>query len=257
MLQEYDFDFKYKPGKDNIVPDALSRRPDLKDDPSMNIQLNSVDVQLEPGIRQQLQDGYTKDIILGPLMEKAKTPHLMTTTLLPTAYFGSTQVTTHGYVSQMTPHSVLACSMMLTIPPLQDISALRKRMKICDKHFSGHAWLEILRNTSPLVSNAKGTSRNSNNQQGYSNLLPYHASAGTLSQWTLSLNFPRLHGDMMPSPLLSTNSPSKYIFALATLRTQQQTLLDYSSTKSSAFMGCHDKSYRIGIHDLQESSGRL
>jgi hypothetical protein len=26
LLQEYDFDFKYKRGVDNIVPDALSRR---------------------------------------------------------------------------------------------------------------------------------------------------------------------------------------------------------------------------------------
>ena len=34
LLQEYDFDFKYKRGADNIVPDALSRRPDhLEPDP--------------------------------------------------------------------------------------------------------------------------------------------------------------------------------------------------------------------------------
>ncbi|GJJ78262.1 hypothetical protein EMPS_10621 [Entomortierella parvispora] len=31
LLQEYDFDFKYKRGVDNIVPDALSRRPDYRE----------------------------------------------------------------------------------------------------------------------------------------------------------------------------------------------------------------------------------
>lgn len=54
LLQQYDLDFKYKRGEDNIVPDALSRRPDHKDpDP---VALHSLTVQLDPGLRQRLID---------------------------------------------------------------------------------------------------------------------------------------------------------------------------------------------------------
>jgi transposase InsO family protein len=65
LLQEYDFDFKYKRGADNIVPDALSRRPDHRDpDP---VALHSLTVQLDPGLRQRLIDSYSDDPKLGPI----------------------------------------------------------------------------------------------------------------------------------------------------------------------------------------------
>ena len=72
LLQEYDFTFKYKPGKDNIVPDALSRRPDYKSmDPAAS-QINSLDITLDPGIRQRLVEGYPLDPVLGPLFKSCQ-----------------------------------------------------------------------------------------------------------------------------------------------------------------------------------------
>ncbi|CAO3564918.1 unnamed protein product [Mortierella alpina] len=67
LLQEYDFEFKYKRGADNIVPDALSRRPDHKEpDP---VELHSLTVQLDPGLRQRLIDSYPDDPKLGPIYQ--------------------------------------------------------------------------------------------------------------------------------------------------------------------------------------------
>lgn len=69
LLQEYDFDFKYKRGADNIVPDALSSRPDHRDpDP---VALHSLAVQLDPGLRQRLIDSYPDAPKLGPIYEAA------------------------------------------------------------------------------------------------------------------------------------------------------------------------------------------
>ena len=65
LLQEYDFDFKYKRGSDNIVPDALSRRPDHQEPPQVN--LHSLDIMLDPGLRQRLVDSYADDPQLGPI----------------------------------------------------------------------------------------------------------------------------------------------------------------------------------------------
>lgn len=61
LLQEYDFDFKYKRGSDNIVPDALSRRPDHQtEDPVTTnpVSLHSIDIQLEHGVKQRLIEDY-------------------------------------------------------------------------------------------------------------------------------------------------------------------------------------------------------
>jgi hypothetical protein len=65
LLQEYDFDFKYKRGADNIVPDALSRRPDHQEPDPVNV--HSLDIQLDPGLRQRLIDSYPDDSRLGPI----------------------------------------------------------------------------------------------------------------------------------------------------------------------------------------------
>ena len=72
LLQEYDFTFKYKPGKDNVVPDALSRRPDHKEPAPEPCQIHSLDINLDPGVRQCLVEGYPKDPVLGPLHENCR-----------------------------------------------------------------------------------------------------------------------------------------------------------------------------------------
>jgi transposase InsO family protein len=72
LLQEYDFVFKYKPGKENIVPDALSRRPDHKAQDPISEQINTLDINLDPGIRQHLIESYPTDMDLGPLYESCR-----------------------------------------------------------------------------------------------------------------------------------------------------------------------------------------
>lgn len=61
LLQEYDFDFKYKRGADNVVPDALSRRPDYQEPPPTPMSINALDLQTDKGLRQRLIDGYNED----------------------------------------------------------------------------------------------------------------------------------------------------------------------------------------------------
>jgi hypothetical protein len=69
LLQEYDFDFKYKRGADNIVPDALSRRPDYCEPSPPPLSVNALDLQADTGLRQCLIDGYQEDSRLGPIYQ--------------------------------------------------------------------------------------------------------------------------------------------------------------------------------------------
>jgi transposase InsO family protein len=69
LLQEYDFDFKYKRGADNIVSDALSRRPDHCEPSPPPLSVNALDLQADTGLRQRLIDGYQEDSRLGPIYQ--------------------------------------------------------------------------------------------------------------------------------------------------------------------------------------------
>jgi hypothetical protein len=67
LLQEYDFDFKCKYGTENIVPDALSRRPDYCNPPSPPLAINALDLQKDTGLRQCLVNDYLEDPSLGSI----------------------------------------------------------------------------------------------------------------------------------------------------------------------------------------------
>lgn len=60
LFQEYDFDFKYKPGKDSIVPNALSRRPDYKWTTEDLFQLHSLVIVIDPDTKRQFQELYPR-----------------------------------------------------------------------------------------------------------------------------------------------------------------------------------------------------
>jgi hypothetical protein len=69
-MQEYDFVIKYLPGKQNVVADAVSCRPDLM--------LNTVfQVIVENQIQQQIKEALPQDPDFGPILEtlQGATPH--------------------------------------------------------------------------------------------------------------------------------------------------------------------------------------
>ncbi|GJJ76350.1 hypothetical protein EMPS_08709 [Entomortierella parvispora] len=72
LLQEYNFDFRYKRGVDNIVPDALSRRPDHQDKPPDQTSLASLQVDIDPSLHDQLRQGYADDPKCMKIMELHK-----------------------------------------------------------------------------------------------------------------------------------------------------------------------------------------
>lgn len=91
-LQEYDFVFKYKRGKDNTVPDALSRRPDHKEEDDPGKQINSISVEIASDIRQRLKEGYAKDPKMASLFDHASQSNPPNGTPSSTTCYGSPQL---------------------------------------------------------------------------------------------------------------------------------------------------------------------
>jgi hypothetical protein len=76
LFQEYDFDFRYKPGKDNIVPDALSRCSDYRWTIKDLTQLYSQTITFDPDNKRWFKELYTKDPQLGPIIEQYRNASL-------------------------------------------------------------------------------------------------------------------------------------------------------------------------------------
>src|SRR3954463_16127361 len=93
-MQEYNFVIKYLPGKQNIVTDAVSRRPDLM--------LNSVfQVVVDGTLQHQIKESLSQDPEFGPILNtlQAKTPILLW----------------HPLFSNITHWTLITCLSMITL----------------------------------------------------------------------------------------------------------------------------------------------
>ena len=67
FLEEFDYEIQYKPGKDNVVPDAISRRPDLHDHAEA---IDMIQIQLEQPILQEIKDTTRTDDFAKEIIEQ-------------------------------------------------------------------------------------------------------------------------------------------------------------------------------------------
>ena len=68
FLSDYECTLQYIPGKANVVADALSRRPPLSEEPS--VELNAISsVRLDPAVQGQLRAGYLSDPSVPPILQ--------------------------------------------------------------------------------------------------------------------------------------------------------------------------------------------
>jgi len=68
-MQEYDYEILPQPGKDNVVADALSRRPDLQE----NVVVNELSVvNLDPTLVEEIKEAYKKDQNFTDIMNTLK-----------------------------------------------------------------------------------------------------------------------------------------------------------------------------------------
>ena len=75
-LSEFDFTVVYKQGKDNIVADALSRRPDH------NLRMNGMSTMQNTQLEQQIKAAYLEDPLTAALLQRPKEPFQLSNGML-------------------------------------------------------------------------------------------------------------------------------------------------------------------------------
>ena len=66
-LQEYDFTISHVPGRDNHLPDMLSRKDEMSEVPEIAFGVNIVAIEDDPALLQQAQ---RSDTIIGEVIRK-------------------------------------------------------------------------------------------------------------------------------------------------------------------------------------------
>uniref|UniRef100_A0AAV1V150 Integrase zinc-binding domain-containing protein n=1 Tax=Peronospora matthiolae TaxID=2874970 RepID=A0AAV1V150_9STRA len=251
FFAEYNFTVEYKPGRLNVVADALSRRPDFETVAKPNSETVTVAVMTSSVPSTTLYDdvrrAYAQDGEIVKLLTHLSQPSRESLKRLSPAYrSASDRYTTRNGLLYYT--AVSGDTPRVVIPDDTDLR-LRIMFEYHDAPIGGHRGRE---KTYLTVSRDFYWPRQ---YQFVRNLYRFRLSAGNPSQWILSSGYPKTHAGIRVFSFLLTDSAKWYTLWLYQSQSQQVAVLVSLLTPSSDFMGCPVNSYQTEIHDSLLISG--
>uniref|UniRef100_A0AAV1UYY0 Integrase zinc-binding domain-containing protein n=1 Tax=Peronospora matthiolae TaxID=2874970 RepID=A0AAV1UYY0_9STRA len=215
FFAEYNFTVEYKPGRLNVVADALSRRPDFETVAKPNSETVTVAVM-------------TSSVPSTPLYDDVRR-----------AYTQDDRYTTRNGLLYYT--AVSGDTPRVVIPDDTDLR-LRIMIEYHDAPIGGHRGRE---KTYLTVSRDFYWPRQ---YQFVRNLYRFRPSAGNPSQWISSSGYPKTHAGIRVFSYLLTDSAKWYTLWLYQSQSRQVAVLVSLLTPSSDFMGRPVNSYQTEIH---------